>query len=241
MFKTWLLNLPQRYKRLLQVGADIILVWLSLWMAFVLGMGFEYAVRPFTEHVWLFLSAPLIAIPMFMRFGMYRAVMRYIGKEVLVAITQAVTISALLFALAIYLLEHNSTFVPRALVISYWWLSIVTLGGLRLLMREYFLGDWFDGVDHMPFIKHSNRLPRVAIYGAGSAGNQLVAALRMGKSMRPVAFIDDNDAITTRTIAGLKVYKSKHLRTMIKATGATQVLLAIPSATRARQIGRAHV
>lgn len=235
MLKKWLLALPRRYKRLLQVFADVVLVWVSLWLAFVVRLGFDHAVDPLGGHRWLFIMAPLIAVPLFIRFGMYRAVMRYVGKEVLVAITQAVSISALVFALAIYWFQGDAL-VPRSLVINYWWLSILTIGGLRLVMRQYFLGDWLEAVPNMPFIKQQDdSLPRVAIYGAGSAGNQLLAALRMGKSMRPVAFIDDDDNIATRTIAGLKVYKPKHIEEMLRVTGAKQVLLAVPSASRARR------
>src|SRR5699024_7563601 len=115
------------------------------------------------------------------------------------------------------------------------WLSVLIVGGLRLVMRQYFLGSWLDAVPYMPFVKQQEQLPRVAIYGAGSAGNQLLGALRMGKTRHPVAFIDDDDAIATRTIAGLKVYKPKHLQQMLDVTGATQVLLAMPSASRARR------
>src|SRR5690554_3383939 len=234
MLKKWLLALPRRYKRLLQVFADVVLVWVSLWLAFVVRLGFDHAVDPLGGHRWLFIIAPLIAIPLFVRFGMYRAVMRYVGKEVLVAIVKAVTISALVFALAIYWFQGDAV-VPRSLVINYWWLSILTIGGLRLVMRQYFLGDWLEAVPSVPFMKQPDHLPRVAIYGAGSAGNQLLAALRMGKSMRPVAFIDDDDNIATRTIAGLKVYKPKHIEEMLRVTGAKQVLLAVPSASRARR------
>src|SRR5690606_26685078 len=39
----------------------------------------------------------------------------------------------------------------------------------------------------------------------------------------------------TRTIAGLKVYKPKHIEQMLKETGADEVLLAVPSASRARR------
>lgn len=233
--KEWLLALPRRYKRLLQVFTDVVLVWLALWFAFVVRLGLDHPIEPLGVHRWLFIAAPLIAVPLFIRFGMYRAVMRYVGKEVLVAIAKAVSISALLFALVIYWFDDGSALVPRSLVFNYWWVSIIMLGGLRLLMRQYFLGDWLESVGEMPFIKQSDHLPRVAIYGAGSSGNQLVAALRMGKSMRPVAFIDDDDNIATRTIAGLKVYKPKHIQQMMDQTGATQVLLAMPSESRARR------
>ena len=72
-----LLSLPRRHKRILQVLTDISLVWFALWMAFVVRLGVDELVNPFAQHVWLFVSAPVIAIPLFVRFGMYRAVMRY--------------------------------------------------------------------------------------------------------------------------------------------------------------------
>ncbi len=109
------------------------------------------------------------------------------------------------------------------------------VGGLRLAMRQYFMGDWFNTTQHVPFTNHDDGLPRVAIYGAGAAGNQLVAALRMGRLMRPVAFIDDDLSISDRVIAGLHVYKPKHIQRMIDITGAQEILLAIPSSNRGRR------
>lgn len=109
------------------------------------------------------------------------------------------------------------------------------IGGLRLAMRQYFLGDWFTGVQHVPFTSRDDGLTKVAIYGAGSAGNQLVAALRMGRVMRPVAFIDDDRSIAGRVISGLQVFKPKHIEQMIDATGAQEILLAVPSANRGRR------
>ena len=106
-----LLGLPRRYKRLLQVFADIFLVWLSLWLAFIVRLGADHRVDLFGEQRWLFVIAPLIAIPLFIRFGMYRAVMRFVGKEVLVAIAKAVTVSALVFALAIYWFQDDNLIV----------------------------------------------------------------------------------------------------------------------------------
>ncbi|WWL46324.1 hypothetical protein V5O39_02435 [Pseudomonas parakoreensis] len=87
----------------------------------------------------------------------------------------------------------------------------------------------------MPFTNRDDGLTKVAVYGAGVAGNQLVAALRMGRVMRPVAFIDDDPGISDRSISGLQVYKPKHIQQMIDMTGAQEILLALPSSTRARR------
>lgn len=233
-----LLGMRRRYKRLLQVSADILLIWLAVWLAFVLRMGSDDLVQPLGGHAWLFVAAPLLAIPLFIRMGLYRAVLRYLDNNGLLTILKAVSLAALLLALAIYWYRDAPALVPRSLVFNYWWISLLLIGGLRLLMRHYFLGDWGDWkrARHMlPFTRDDDGLSRVAIYGAGSAGHQLAAALRRGRAMRPVAFLDDDDGIANRTIAGLKVYKPKHLQQMIDETGASEVLLAIPSASRARR------
>jgi FlaA1/EpsC-like NDP-sugar epimerase len=230
-----LLGLPRRQKRLIQVLTDVVLVWAALWLAFLVRLGIDDMVNPLIAHTWLFLSAPVVAIPLFIRFGMYRAVMRYFGNDALITIIKAVSLSALILGVVVYLYSNHQTIVPRSVVFNYWWLSLIMVGGLRLAMRQYFLGDWFSAVKHVPFTNRDDGLPKVAIYGAGAAGNQLVAALRMGRIMRPVAFIDDDSSIGNRIIAGLQVYKPKHIQQMIDDTGAQEILLAIPSVSRGRR------
>ncbi|MCG8295060.1 MULTISPECIES: polysaccharide biosynthesis protein [Pseudomonas] len=230
-----LLGLPRRQKRLLQVLTDIILVWGALWLAFLVRLGIDDLANPLLDHGWLFVAAPVVAIPLFIRFGMYRAVMRYFGNDALVTIIKAVSLSALILGLFVYWYSNHQNLVPRSVIFNYWWLSLIMVGGLRLAMRQYFLGDWFSAAQHVPFANRDDGLPRVAVYGAGAAGNQLIAALRIGKLMRPVAFIDDDETIADRIISGLQVYKPRHIQKMIDVTGAQEILLAIPSATRARR------
>jgi len=230
-----LLGLPRRQKRLIQVLADVVLVWMALWLAFVVRLGIDEMINPFKIHTWLFVSAPMVAIPLFVRFGMYRAVMRYFGNDALIAIIKAVSLSSLILGFIVYWYSNHQNVVPRSIIFNYWWLSLVMIGGLRLAMRQYFLGDWFSAAQHVPFTNRDDGLPRVAVYGAGAAGNQLVVALRMGRVMRPVAFIDDDDSISNRVISGLQVYKPRHIEQMIHATGAQEILLAIPSSSRGRR------
>nr|WP_156465485.1 hypothetical protein [Pseudomonas sp. Leaf48] len=137
-----LLELPRHQKRLIQVVADVVLVWVALWMAFIVRLGPEEMVSPIIQHVWLFISAPLIAIPLFIRFGMYRAVMRYFGNDALIAIIKAVTLASLILGVSVYWYSNHQNLVPRSIIFNYWWLSLIMIGGLRLAMRQYFLGDW---------------------------------------------------------------------------------------------------
>ncbi|MDN5537312.1 nucleoside-diphosphate sugar epimerase/dehydratase [Comamonas sp.] len=233
LLRQCLLHLSRRQKRALQLAVDVLLIWLALWLSFAVRMGDLDAARPFSGHGWLFLLAPAIALPIFIRLGMYRAVMRYVGNDALVTIAKAVTLSALVLSLAVYWYRGPTALVPRSMVFNYWWLSLLLLGGLRLTMRQFFIGDWFEPIARRRDVESGTS--KVAIYGAGAAGNQLVAALRLGKAMRPAAFIDDDSGIATRTIAGLRVYSPKHIQQMIDETGVTEVLLAMPSIPRARR------
>ena len=235
LLRTRLVRLRRRQKRLIQVAIDVMLVWAALWLAFVVRLGDFEEVYPLDGHLWLFALAPLISIPLFIRFGMYRAVMRYFGTEALIAITKAVSLSALILALAIYWHQDARAVIPRSMVFNYWWLSIMLIGGLRLAMRQFFMGHWFAADQPFRFSSRDAGTPAVAIYGAGSAGNQLAASLRMGRSMRPVAFIDDDSNISNRIIAGLRVYSPKHIQQMIDETGAVEILLALPSVSRTRR------
>ncbi len=233
--RTFLVRLPRRQKRLIQVAVDVVLVWLALWLAFYVRLGNATFAEPLGGHAWLFGMAPLISIPFFIRLGMYRAVMRYFGNDALMAIVKAVSLSALSLSLVIYWYTDAPKLIPRSMVFNYWWLSLLLIGGLRLVMRHYFMGNWFAPASLTKFKSRDAGLAKVAIYGAGAAGNQLVAALRLGRAMRPVAFIDDDPNLYNRSIAGLHVYSAKHIGQMVEDTGAVQILLAIPSATRARR------
>ncbi|WP_423229616.1 polysaccharide biosynthesis protein [Stutzerimonas degradans] len=230
-----LVRLPRRRKRLIQVAVDVGLVWIALWLAFYIRLGNAGFAEPFGGHAWLFGIAPIISIPFFVRLGMYRAVMRYFGNDALMAIVKAVSLSALSLSLGVYWYTDAPKLIPRSMVFNYWWVSLVLIGGLRLVMRHYFMGNWFTPVSLTKFKNRDAGLAKVAIYGAGAAGNQLVAALRLGRAMRPVAFIDDDPNLYNRSIAGLHVYSAKHIRQMVEDTGAVEILLAIPSATRARR------
>lgn len=145
-----LLGLPRRQKRLMQVVTDVILVWGALWLAFVVRLGVDEMTNPIREHFWLFLTAPVVSIPLFIRFGMYRAVMRYFGNDALIAIIKAVSLSALILGVVVYWYSNHQNVVPRSIIFNYWWLSLIMVGGLRLAMRQYFLGDWFAAAQHVP-------------------------------------------------------------------------------------------
>lgn len=226
-----LLRMGRRQKRTLQVLADVLLIWLALLMAFMLRLGWEELPDWDSGFPLLFVFAPLTSLPFLIRMGLYREVLRYLGNDALLAIFKAVSLGVLLFAVVLFT-YRGEFLIPRSVIFSYWCLSLLLLGGLRLVLRQFFLGDWLSSASP----RHPGRdLPRVAIYGAGSAGSQLLAALRKKHSLLPVAFIDDDVSLHKRSIAGLRVYAPREVARMADELGVSEILLAIPSASRTRR------
>lgn len=233
-----MLALSRDQKCLLQILADTLLIWMALWLAFFIRLDDASKIEPMRGHAWLFVLAPVLAIPLFARFGLYRAVMRYFGNQAFTTIVKAVTAASALLALGIYVYGKPPALIPRSIVIIYWMLCLMFVGGLRIVMRQYFSSDRIslrtrpsgrrDG-------KRKDARPLVIIYGAGAAGNQLLLALRIGREMIPVAFIDDNPELSGRIMAGLTVHPSSDLGQLLEDTDADEVLLAIPSASRMRR------
>jgi len=237
MFKDRLIALSYGQKRAVQLVADVVLLSVAMWAALFIRLSGEGWVWPTGNQAWLFLLAPLIAIPVYIKMGMYRAVMRHFGNEALVGIAKAVTLGFCGFAVAVLILRDADWEVlfPRSVFFSYWAMSLMLIGGLRLLARQYFMGDWWiSGLPVSRTVEPQGGKP-VAIYGAGESGNQLLASLRLGRLYRPMAFIDDDPTLVDRNIGGLHVYHSADVARMIKHTEVKELFLAIPSATRARR------
>ena len=93
----WILNLSRNKKRVLLVMADILLITISLWLAFALRLGEWF--WPNQNQLLLFMLAPILALPIFIRLGLYRAIIRYIGHRAMFAIIQAITFLVLFWLL----------------------------------------------------------------------------------------------------------------------------------------------
>ena len=108
----------------------------------------------------------------------------------------------------------------------------MAVGGLRLYARWLFITT-----TRSPLAELDNKryIPPVLIYGAGRAGAQLSALLKMGRQLRPVAFIDDDPTLYRQQINGLTVYRPRDLVKLIDKFHVRDVLLAMPSASRSRR------
>lgn len=70
---------------------------------------------------------------------------------------------------------------------------------------------------------------RVLIYGAGTTGSQLAAALTRHDSIQAVAFVDDNTALQGHFLCGLPVLRPTDMDQIVREKRVDRVLLAMPS------------
>ncbi len=224
----WFIGLQRRNKAIILISADVFFVLLALWSAFSLRWGVFYI--PKGDEWYLFAVAPVIAVPIFVRLGLYRAIIRYIEIRALWTIIQATTLYALVFAFVLY--ESGIKVIPRTVSPLNWLIVMLLVGSSRFFAR------WWLGVTYFRVggCRSATELIKknVVIYGAGSAGVQLAYALAHGRDFRPVAFIDDDKLLHRRKINGLRIYPLSSLSYLIDRHQVSDVLLAMPSANRAR-------
>lgn len=215
-------EMSRQKKILLMMLLDFILLPLSLWSA--VGLRTDHWSLQTQYPIGIYFVASLVAIPVFIKMGLYRSVVRYMEDRAMLTIIAAVTISIVIFGSLIFF--FGLSYVPRGALAIYWLLAIVYIVCSRFFARAAFR--------MLPqFARHGKK---VAIYGAGEAGRQLAMALRAGPECAPVAFIDDDRTKRGLNIGGLKVYGPDDLPTLIRRMAIEQVLLAIPSASRGRRL-----
>lgn len=224
----WFIDLSRQHKLIILITTDIFIVLTSLWMAFSLRWGELYI--PKGNEWYLFVATPIIAIPIFARLGLYRAIIRFLEMKALWTIVQATSFYALIFAFVLY--ESGIKGIPRTVTPLNWLIVMLLVGCIRFFAR-WWLGETYfqlrGGRKGLKLLKKN-----VIIYGAGSAGIQLASALGHGRDFNVVAFIDDNTSLQKRKVNGLRIYPLSSLNYLIERHEASNVLLAIPSAKKSR-------
>ena len=219
MIKT-LLSLSRLNKQLIMLLADSALIILILLASFSIRLSYWYF--PGNDLLWVIFGAPIVAIPIFMGFGLYHTVTRYIEFKALLAVTKAVSLYALICVLVSFMTAVEG--IPRSVILINWMLSLLVIGGVRIIARILLGGKTY-----------SNK-KRVLVYGAGDAGVQLVSALEHSSEHRPVGFIDDNRSLHGQRIRGLIVYSNDEIDNLIDKLNPDEILIAMPSTSRARRL-----
>ena len=137
--RTWFVSRSRRLKAAMLIGADIVFVLFALWAAFSLRWSYFYI--PVGKIWYLFIVAPLIAVPIFIRLGLYRAIIRYIETRALWTIMQATTLYAMIFAFFLY--ESGIKNVPRTVSLLNWLIILLLVCSSRFFARWWLADVYF--------------------------------------------------------------------------------------------------
>ena len=219
--------LPRNSKQFLLMAFDTLALLGVLWLSFSVRLGAQFTPQP--AHLILMLLAPVVAIPVFIRLGLYRAVIRYMPERALWTIIQAMALATLIWVFGLFVAEATRLAVfPRTVPFIYFVLGTLVVAGSRFAAK-YAL--WLPERD-------IGQASGVVIYGAGAAGSQLAEALRGQHRNYVAAFLDDDRDLWGRDIGGVRVYPPDRLDELIRNRGIREVILSVPSAdpTRRSQI-----
>ncbi len=213
------------FKLVTIVVFDLCSAELSLWMALSILSGEMH--WPVAQEWIAYLLASALVLPVFHFFGIYNSVQRFNGFDSFVTILKSVAVYGILFYLLILLL--NVPTLPFSAGILQPILFLLMTGGSRSLPR--FLSSSIE-IHHQ---KSCDTSDHILVYGAGSAGVEIVRAIGRSNKYVVVGFIDDNEELHGRTIHGKTVFSSREAVELIGQGEITTILLAIPSATRSRR------
>ena len=230
------LALPRPAKRALVMVADAALCVLSVWFAFYLRLGEFYPLpgQPLSLVFSLVFSpvpitalvSVLLAIPIFVTSGLYRAIFRYSGLPAIMAMARAMLLYGVMFA-AVFTF-YGVEGVPRTVGLIQPLILLVLVSASRTAARV-----WLGGL-YQTQIKKS-AMPQVLIYGAGSAGRQLASAMTNSHEMRVVGFLDDDDRLHGHVLNGLPIHNPADLSELLLDVPVTDLLLALPSVSLQRR------
>ena len=218
-----MLSWSRGLKQFTVLALDVLLALIATWLAF--GLRFDAWGVPVDAQWFVYMLAPALAIPIFVRFGLYRAIFRYTGQAALNATAKAVGLYSL--ALTAILLSQHWQGVPRTLGVLQPLIFLMLVGLSRAMARF-----WLAGI---PILGSGDHAGRLLIYGAGTAGAQTASALQVSGSLRLIGFVDDDTSKIGRNINDVPIFSSEDIPALARRHRITDILLAMPSASRERR------
>lgn len=206
--------MPRAYKRILLGVFDFFVLLLALWLSYTIRLNVWF--EPSPKQIGLLIAAPVIALPILYQFGFYRVVVRYVTEATVWTIMKALALSIPLWLGVVYMTElRGIEGVPRTIPIIYFIIGTALLSGSRLLAKRL-LGAAVESVVNQR---------RILIYGAGSVGRQLAAALKHDPRNLPLGYLDDDPALHGADVGGLRVYSPAKVGKLIATLEVQEIIV----------------
>lgn len=214
-------SLPRRQKQVVLVTMDLCMLPLMMWMAYATRLARPNVTVMQGLEAW-YIYVAIFGVLVFALLGIYRAIVRSFNEDYLLRIL----IGTFIQIVVLYSIKKlDLAFIPMSIPLMYGFMLFSYMWWSRAVMRYATLKTYAK--------KQSRK--RVAIYGAGLAGQQIAAALNRSDDYLPVCFIDDKKSLSGQSLSGLKIYSPKKSQKKLGKFGIEEVLLAMPSVGRARK------
>jgi FlaA1/EpsC-like NDP-sugar epimerase len=222
-FRDRLNRVPRRWKSLILVAFDAVALVAVLWLSYQLRLGGNF--EPTPAQWVLILLAPVVALPIFLRLGLYRAVIRYLPERAIWTMVWAMLLATIAWVFVLFIAEVTRMAVlPRTVPIFYFLLGTIVVAGSRFAAK-YILYPARGGPTGRPIL----------VYGAGDGGRHLAATLTGQGDAHVVAFLDDDRNLQGRDVSGIRVHPPASLPTLISDFGVKEIVLSMASLEPARR------
>lgn len=214
-------SLPRRQKQAILVLMDLCALPLMMWLVYAIRLAKPSVDVMHGLDFW-YVYVAIFGVLVFAVIGIYSAIVRSFNEDYLLRISVA-TFAQIVVLYAIK--KMDLAFIPMSIPLMYGFVLFSWMWWSRALIRYATLRT---------FVKKQNR-KRVAIYGAGLAGQQIAAALFRSDDYLPVCFIDDKKSLQGQSLSGLKIYAPYKALTRFRKFYIEEILLAMPSVGRDRK------
>ena len=159
----YLASLPRRQKQLVFVAMDVCVLPLIMWLVYAIRLAKPNVPVMQGLDFW-YLYVGILGVLIFALLGIYSAIVRSFNEDYLLRISIATFIQIV----GLYVIKKlDLAFIPMSIPLMYGFMLFSWMWWSRAVIRYATLKT---------FAKKQNR-KRVAIYGAGLAGQQIAAAL----------------------------------------------------------------
>ena len=186
-------TLPRFVKLWITLLIDLNLCILSAWLAFYLRLD-QFILIKGAVLTAASLSV-LLCLPVFWLLGFYRTIFKDSDLTIIFDAFTAIFLYGFLYFLVITV--YGVTGIPRSIGIIQPMLLFFGIVTSRLFIRYLLDGNYF-------FQDKSKFLKKVLVYGAGSAGRQLVSALENSHELKVVGLLDDDPQLHGQISQGQK-------------------------------------
>ena len=188
-------KLSRRKKQLILIVSDVIILNISFCLSLSLASSSLFPINQFLNSTILLFLIPMTTIPIFIRVGMYRAVLNYMGIKTVLASVKSISLSVLIIAFIFSFFSTNS--LSTSILVIYWFVSILFVLGVRSIAY------WV--IYKLP--RQNESMTFVAIYGAGEAGGMLAESIETSNKFSLEAIFDEDKTKIGTTIKGAQIFE----------------------------------